>query len=516
MIRRPRAASGGVVLATAALGSFAALGQAPFNWPICTMLGFAAAFHLIARANSPWQSAWRSWGLGVGYFAVALSWLINPFLVDAARHGWMAPFAIFFMAAGLALLWGVAGAIAHRVTIPVLRWLALAVALTGAELVRARLFTGFPWANPGHIWIETTFAPLAAYIGASGLGALTFLTAALLACIAASDLRVRGRIMHAAILVGVVASALGVSLNRGQIPAPPDRDAILRLVQPNAPQHLKWDPRHAYDFVTRQVAFTAADPAPGQPRPDLVIWPETAVPTLLEWADDIRLTIADAAQGAPVLFGVQRGDGLMYYNSLALLDGTGQVQAIYDKHHLVPFGEYIPLGNWLEQFGISAFAARAGNGYSAGPGAEVMDTGVAGSALPLICYEAVFPRDIRAAQKRADWILHATNDAWFGEFSMPYQHLAQARFRAIEFGLPVIRVANTGISAIIDARGELRASIPLGQAGYLDARLPGAGKPTLFSRYGDLPLAIVLTVALFTLQATRSRTATQKRVDNPE
>ncbi|MCK0139606.1 apolipoprotein N-acyltransferase [Aliiroseovarius sp. F47248L] len=503
MTKRNRLATVRTVLAICALGGVAALGHAPFNWPVLTLIGLAAAFYFVLKSENSKQAGLRAWVLGVGYFGVTLSWLVEPFFVDAARHGWMAPFALFFMAAGLALLWGASAALAHCLASPVLRWLSLALTMSGAEWVRGWLFTGFPWGNPGHVWIDTTYAQLASYVGASGLGAATILLAVLMARFSATGASIRTRFTLLALGVVLVVGGLVVGVTRGQNPLPADRNVTLRLVQPNAPQHLKWDPDHAYDFVTRQIEFTAAEPAPGQPRPDLVIWPETAVPTLLDWTDDLRIVMAEAAQGAPVLFGVQRGDAMQYYNSLALIDPEGQVQATYDKHHLVPFGEYIPLGDWLEQFGISAFASRAGNGYSAGPGARLLDTGLAGAALPLICYEAVFPRDILAVPERADWILHATNDAWFGDYTMPYQHLAQARFRAIEFGLPVIRVANTGISAVIDARGQLRATLALGQAGFLDQPLPGADQTTPYSRHGDMPLAVLITVALCSLLVRR-------------
>ncbi|MDE9449681.1 apolipoprotein N-acyltransferase [Aliiroseovarius sp. Z3] len=503
MTKRSRLAAVRMVLATGVTGGVAALGHAPFNWPILTLVGLAAAFYLVQRSDHPKQAGLRAWGLGVGYFGVTLSWLVEPFFVDAARHGWMAPFALFFMAAGLALLWGAAAALAHRIASRGLRWVSLALTLAGAELIRGWLFTGFPWGNPGHVWIDTPYAQLASYFGASGLGAATFLVAAMMAQIVASEATTHARFLLVTLGVVLGLGGLAVGVSRAQMPLPADRDVTLRLVQPNAPQHLKWHPDHAYDFVTRQIEFTAADPAPGQPRPDLVIWPETAVPTLLDWTEDLRIEMAEAAQGAPVLFGVQRGDAMQYYNSLALIDPEGQVQATYDKHHLVPFGEYIPLGDWLEQFGISAFASRAGHGYSAGPGARLLETGAAGAALPLICYEAVFPRDIRSAPGRADWMLHATNDAWFGDYSMPFQHLAQARFRAIEFGLPVIRVANTGISAVIDPRGQLRAALALGQAGFLDQPLPGADQPTPYSRHGDMPLAVLITVALCSLLVRR-------------
>jgi len=158
----------------------------------------------------------------------------------------------------------------------------------------------------------------------------------------------------------------------------------------------------------------------------------------------------------------------------------------------VPFGEYMPLGDLLARFGIYGLAASHGHGYSAGPGAQVLDLGAIGRALPLICYEAVFAHDVNAAPERPNVILHLTNDAWFGTGAGPQQHLAQARMRAIEQGLPVARAANTGISAMIDGWGRITASLPLNTAGYLDAALPAPRAPTLYSRSGDLPFALLL------------------------
>jgi apolipoprotein N-acyltransferase len=218
------------------------------------------------------------------------------------------------------------------------------------------------------------------------------------------------------------------------------------------------------------------------------------VPFLLDLNPEIPGLVAEAGQGAQVAFGFQRVEGLRAWNSLAVIDPQGQIAAVYDKHHLVPFGEYIPFGDLAHDlFGLSAFAARQGQGYSAGPGPRLLDFGAPlGRALPLICYEAVFPRDVAAAPDRPDWLLQVTNDAWFGTLTGPYQHLAQARLRAVEQGLPLVRVANTGVSALIDARGRLLAQIPLGQMGALDVTLPGALPPTPFARWGEAPVLLLL------------------------
>lgn len=487
-------------LVPVALGGVASLGQAPFGWWWATLLGLAGGMFWILDARSGKSATWRGWGLALGYFAASLNWLVEPFFVDAARHAWMAPFALFFMAGGLALFWGGAAGFAHRLACPRWRWLALVAALTGGELLRARVFTGFPWASPGHVWLDTPPDQLAALIGASGLGAMTFLWAALLSLIVKATAVKRGQIGGA--LLGSVAAALLLSYGLSPDELPPDRAQTVRLIQPNAPQHLKWHPDYARDFVARQLEYTAA-PAPVPP--DLILWPETAVPTLLRWAEELLPRMAEAGKDAPILFGIQRDEGLRYFNSLVLLGPEGDVQASYDKHHLVPFGEYIPYGDTMAKVGIKAFAAQLGNGYSSGAAAQIMDLGSLGKVLPLICYEAVFPQDLRAAPERPDWVLHATNDAWFGNFSGPQQHLAQARFRAIEFGLPVIRVANTGVSAVIDAAGQMRASLALGTEGYLDARLPGARAATLFARFGDIPLTLLVIAVLGAIWQLRRR-----------
>jgi len=273
------------------------------------------------------------------------------------------------------------------------------------------------------------------------------------------------------------------------LPMPADTAITLRLVQPNAQQALKWDDAQAEVFFNRLIDATAA-----RPSPDYVIWPETALPYLLEYEPDLQRVISQAAGGAVVIFGRQRIDGDRGYNSLSVLSPGGVEVALYDKHHLTPFGEYIPFGDVAyDWFGLSAFAAQIGNGFSAGAGPQIIDLGAGGKMLPLICYEAVFPQNLRAGGARADWLLHITNDAWFGTLTGPYQHAAQARLRAIEQGLPMVRVANTGVTAVYDARGRLRADLPFGIEGHLDTVLPSPLPITPYARWGDW-IALVLLI----------------------
>lgn len=478
-----------------AFGAVAAAGQAPLDlWPLA-LAGFAGLTWRVAAAPGARAAAWVGLAGGTGYFAVSLSWIVEPFFIDIARHGWMAPFALVLMAGGMALFWAAAGALAHLGR-PVAT--AFAVALTLAEVARGTLFTGFPWAMPGHIWIGTPVGQWAAVVGAYGLTLLTMVAVAL-----PLTLGWRGGVAAVTMMAGVWA----FGTRELSAPPPPDRAATVRLVQPNAEQGAKWDPDRAREFFLRQLALTAevADPVPA-----LVIWPETSVPYLLDNAGDALRVIGEAGAGAQVAVGIQRTDGgSRGWNSLAVIAPDGGVRQVYDKHHLVPFGEYIPFGDLLFQwFGLRAFAAAEGFGYSAGEGPVLLDLGPAlGRVVPLICYEAVFPYIPRTAQAegRADWLLQITNDAWFGEVSGPYQHLSLARLRAIEQGLPLIRVANTGVSAVIDARGRILASMPLGVQGRLDAPLPGALAVTPYARWGDWPVLVLLTLCAAALVMVPSR-----------
>ncbi|WP_264212395.1 apolipoprotein N-acyltransferase [Leisingera thetidis] len=472
-------------LAPAALafgsGALLSLALAPWHLLLGLPAALAAAGWVAVQAASARSAALAGWLFGLGYFAFGLSWIIEPFQIDPERHAWMAPFALLFLAAGLALFWAAAFGLSARISRGAWRIPVLVAAWSLAEFARAYLLTGFPWAAFGQFWIDTPAANLLPWAGPQGLALLTlaaFLPLALL----------RQRPLAAAAPLALAAAAVLA------IPAPQQAaqtGKTVRIVQPNAPQDLKWHPEHRWEFVRRSVAFSAE-----APRPDLIVWPETAVPQLLNYADDTLRVISDSAGGVPVLLGIQREEAGAYYNSAVLLDGDGMAAATYDKAHLVPFGEYVPFGDVLARFGVSGFASQAGAGYAAGPGAQVMGLPI-GSALPLICYEAVFPQDVNAADRRPEMLVQITNDAWFGTRSGPYQHLVQARMRALEQGLPMIRAANTGVSAMIAPDGGMLDSLPLGQAGYIDAGLPAPLPPTLYSRTGDWPVFLLCLFGVF-------------------
>lgn len=484
-----------VALAALALGVAMAAGLAPLGLWWLAMPALVLAIRLALR-TSP---GWVGWLVGVGYFGAGLNWIVEPFMVDVAKDGWMAPFALVLMAGGLALFWAAGFGLGARFA---QRGLGVVAGLTAMEFLRGYALTGFPWALVSHIWIDTPVAQVDALVGPFGLTLLTVLAAAL-----AARFTPRGIAIGLAMLAG----GWGYGLYALSLPAPPPSNLTLRLVQPNAPQDAKWDPDHAQMFFDRLMKSTAASPKSGTGKIDLIIWPETALPYLVE--DDPRLPemISSAAHNIPVAVGLQRverGTDIRGFNSLHVFGPGGTLLAAYDKHHLVPFGEYIPLGDLAyDWFGIEAFASQTGHAYSAGPGPKVLDLGALGKVLPLICYEVVFPQDLRVAT-RADWILQVTNDAWFGTLSGPFQHAAQARLRAIEQGLPLVRVANTGVTEMIDARGRVTASLPFGTEGFLDAALPGPLSAPLYARYGEIPALILLAgLAALALRRQSGRSA---------
>ncbi|MEM6586988.1 MAG: apolipoprotein N-acyltransferase [Pseudomonadota bacterium] len=480
-------------LICAAIGGVAALGQAPFGlWPL-TLLAIGVLFAILRKTKSGKHALGLAWAAGAGYFAVALMWLVEPFLVDVARHGWLAPIAMSAACFYFGFYWAVMGWITHLMRGQAIGFVS---AFVVTESARGYFFTGFPWAQVGHVWIDTPVLHWSSIAGSLGLTALVALGAAGVAM-----LMERSWMKGIMILVVPAILFLGGMVFTPVLPTD-DTAPLIRLVHPSEPQQERWDPDKIPGNFQRKLDFTVGDESAP---PSLIVWPETSVPTLLSRAEPWFDAMAEAAGGVPVVAGLQRFDGDDFFNSLIRLDSEGEVDAVYDKHHLVPFGEFVPFGDTLAKFGIFGLADTTGGGYASGPGPQVLDFGPLGRALPLICYEGVFPRDIRY-DTRPGFLLLITNDAWFGEFSGPYQHLAQARLRSAEQGLPMIRVANTGVTAMIDATGKVTQQMGLGEAGWIDAPLPPARPITVYARLGDMPIVAFFLVIL-ALCGLRARNA---------
>jgi apolipoprotein N-acyltransferase len=360
------------------------------------------------------------------------------------------------------------------------RLVLLAIAWTLAEWLRGHVFTGYSWNPLGHVWAFA--APLlqgAALFGVYGLGAFTVLVLAA----PTAGWRASLAALVAVGLAGAAGQAVMTPAGEGQ-PGP-----MLRIVQPNIPQSDKWRPDTRARHLAKLVEMSRRD---GFDRLAAVIWPETAPPFIIEPGSPALAAMATAVPpNGYLLTGAARGTGQRQdgvWNSLLVIDRAGAIVAHYDKVHLVPLGEYIPFHKQLAP--VSGFIGRG----SFEEGAQRATLAVPGlpSFSPVICYEVIFPAAVTGPGERPRWLLNVTNDAWFGLSSGPYQHLASARLRAVEEGLPMIRAANTGVSAVIDAYGRILASLDMMQDGVVDHPLPQAREPTPYGRWGDGSLLAVL------------------------
>lgn len=465
------------------------LAYAPLNALPVFYLAYACLFHLAwALRRNPSRLFMLGWLFGFGQFLTGLYWIGSAFLVEADRFGWALPFAITLLPAGLAVfpalalaLWGLGlkrfGRYASRFAPVAILWLVLLLSL--ADYGRGVLLTGLPWNLPVMAYGGwEVLAQLVAFIGIYGTGLVALLgVAAAWAAVALP--RARRRALVVALAVPVFVAALGFA-RLTLTPTPPDTDLNLLVVQPHIPQAEKWKPENRQAVVAKTFDLTARGFA-AHPESALVVWPETALPVLLDEGPEFaRRLAAHFPSGRLLLTGAHRRDGTRRYNSVFVYEiGAGKV-AQSDKYHLVPFGEYLPFAALLKTIGLETLTH---GGYSAGSPHPLLTHTAMPPTLPLICYEAAFP--LPRSARRARWLLNVTNDAWFGATAGPYQHLAHARLRAVETGLPLVRAANTGISAVFDGFGRARAALPLGAEGFLATPLPAPTPPTLYAIYGE-------------------------------
>jgi apolipoprotein N-acyltransferase len=369
--------------------------------------------------------------------------------------------------AGLALFWGL------------------------GEFARGHVLTGFPWNLTATAWLASdAIAQNAAWFGAYGFSALSVFVFALPASLARASWR--GPVAALA-LVALAWMAGAWRLPAGDVALLPD--IRLRIVQPAVPQALKWDPEARERNLEELIALTRSA---GFDSRTHVIWSETA--TAFPVWGDLPVLAARRAQvaaavppggilvtGAPRFARDAAGD-IQVWNSLHAIEANGEIDATYDKFHLVPFGEYVPLREILPIDRV----VPGGMDFSAGPGPQTLAIRGLPPASPLICYEIIFPGRVVEPGVRPGVLVNVTNDSWFGDSAGPYQHFASARMRAIEEGLPLIRAAGGGISAVLDPFGRPVAFLGLGKRGFIDAGLPEAAAPTVAGRFGDFPFAVLL------------------------
>ena len=502
-------------------GAISALALAPFSiWPVL-FVTFAVLVWLLDgcyadnRMRGPRLKAAALIGFwfGFGYFFVSLYWIAEAFLVEPERHAWLLPFVMTAMPGGMALFFAGATALAILLWRPGgARALALAIAFALAEYARGHVLTGLPWNLLGYGLTENAgLMQLASIFGVYALSLIAVLVFSSPATIVTPTGSRLAAPKSAAAMAGLllVLLALGYAWGERRLNSAgvATTDIRLRIVQANIDQANKWRPENAASIFDEYIDLSkSAGGARGLAGINLVIWPETAVPFLLADSPDALAAIGEVLpEGSTLLVGSARLvetrdesgsiEQRRVYNSLLVIDDKANVVSVYDKIHLVPFGEYLPFQEFLESLGFMQMTGVRG-GFSVGTGTRRLTVPGAPHASPLICYEIIFPDAIMAPEGRTGWLLNVTNDAWFGTSAGPYQHFQQARIRAVEQGLPLVRAANTGVSAIVDPYGRIVAELGIGERGVVDGLLPQALKPTLFARHGRAVELTMLGLAL--------------------
>jgi apolipoprotein N-acyltransferase len=494
-------------------GALSALAMAPFNaWPVLFVTLPVAVWQIDGAGAGRWRgvpaAALTGWWFGLGYFVPGLYWIGYAFLVDAPTFAWLMPFAILGLPAYLALFMALGFALARLFwTRDSSRVVALAASLTMSEWLRGHALTGFPWNTLGYALTE----PLALAQTASllGLWGLTFLAVAIFASPAVLiDGTSRGRkpwIAPSLAFALLLAMAIFGAVRLSRQPTVMLANIKLRIMQPNLQQDARFNYAAKADVMKKYLTLSDRASGPqstGVRDVNILIWPESAFPFFLTREAEAMAQIADLLpKGTVLVTGSVRAPDLppgtritRAYNSIYVIDHDGNVLSVYDKLHLVPFGEFLPFQDWMEKIGFEQLTKVQG-GFIPGTRRRSMEIPNAPRMLPLICYEAIFPGHVVERSDRPGWIVNLTNDGWFGISTGPYQHLQQARLRAIEQGLPLVRAANTGISAVVDPFGRVVARLGLGLEGVLDSGLPSAIPPTLYARAGDIPIVIILAAA---------------------
>lgn len=492
-------------LASLLAGVLAALALPPLHL-LPGLLGFALWLFLLEKAHHRRDAFLLGWWFGLGYFVIGLYWIAIAFFTDAEKFGALALPAVLLLCAVMAVFPAIAALLFSLISPrhPIAQALCLALAWIVGEWLRAHFLWGFPWNLIGYVWVAVLpISQVAAYVGVYGLSLVTVLAGALWLTLMIEDGRARwlGPVLSFLVL-GLLFAGGSLRLSDGAVGEEPD--VRLRLVQANISQHHKWDPELRADSFRRHLDLSATPPAEGASAPTHIIWPETASAYVLDEDQVARDVIAEVTPpGGHLLTGFNRFDlesePKRAWNSLAALNDRGEIEALYDKHRLVPFGEFLPWRDLLSRIGLRKVTSGTID-FQPGAGPVTLEVGDLPAFSPLVCYEAIFTAEVTPNGMRPAWLLNITNDAWFGKSSGPYQHLAMARMRAIEEGLPLVRSANTGVSAVIDPFGRVLAHLDLGTTGVLDAALPkGLEQPTLYAKQPGITILSLVAIALLSI-----------------
>ncbi len=492
-----------------ALGVMAVLALPPFFIVPLLIPAFVGLYWLID--GTPKQRAfWDGWWWGWGYYMAGLYWFCIALLTEPDKFAWAIPFALFGLTGVIAIYCGIACWIAaHSRLRGAANIFIFSVVWMCVEFARGHLFSGFPWNLAGYSFAASDSAlQLASLIGIYGLTWAAVFLATLPALFRGAR---KPALVACAIAYGILIIGTGWGAWRlHEADQIPDSEryvdgVMLRLVQANIAQHHKWDPKLQMKGLQEYIALTHSQ---SLEKVTHIIWPETAVPYIVEENSTIARMLGHITPMDKLLItGALRADGKgsewNIYNSLVAIDPRGIIVGRYDKHKLVPFGEFLPFrsiipARWLLPVGTKDF--------DAGPGVQTLYWPGLPELSPLICYEAIFPDEVASALRRPEFLLNVTNDAWFGLSTGPYQHFTMARMRAAEQGLPLVRVANTGISAVTDAYGRIQGEIGLGEKGILDIRLQKPQPSATTYSKGKNIFLLILVIAAFVLTLYKQKT----------
>jgi len=454
------------------------------------------------------------WWMGFGYFLGGLWWLGAAFFIEADKFGVIAPLAIVGLPAILGLFFSIGFYLSKLLWVQSSwRCLSLTVGLGVSEWLRSVLFTGFPWNNIGmSLAANLNFAQIASVVGLHGM---TFIAVFVFSAFASlANLTGRGIVAPLTAIVVLACIYMGGTIRLTLALSSFEPDVTLRIVQPNIEQGAKFNSSAMDHILKKHLDLSSGAKGNAKQDADLIshfIWPESPFPVPLSLFPGSMLRIGSSLPSSSMLLtGAIRtefqNDGrLNYYNSIHVISPSGEIIGNYDKRHLVPFGEYLPFADLLNAVGLQQLVNVPG-GFSSGERPSLLRVSGLPSVAAMICYEAIFPRTLNSPSfERAGMLLNLTNDGWFGFTPGPYQHFSQARLRAIEEGLPMVRAANTGISAIIDPYGRVVSALPLGVEGVLDGPLPSPLSPTIFIRNPTTAPALVMFLFIVALFAFRPR-----------
>ncbi len=455
-----------------AAGALASLSMAPLNlWPVL-FVAIPVLYACVFHAPSPLRAGLYGWLFGFGYFMFSLSWIGNALLVEGNDFKWAWPLAVAGLPFGIAFFWGIAMGVSKKFLRldTFIGWIGFVCVFAVFEWLRGHLFTGFPWNLFGYTWADTP--AMFGVLQLSDVYILTWLTimwASVPACFLCGDKAKAGfkRVAFAAALF-IVCVGYGVMTARDV----QYHDTVnVRIVQPNIDQADKWERTLMWEHFTRHVDLSRN--LSNIDKPTIIVWPETAVSFHVlnypEAMSDIVSMLQEYPEGSVLITGILRRDmdNETYGNSIVMFEQSGATSNVYDKHHLVPFGEYIPFQRYIPLAPVAGFS-----GFKAGDGLKSMSTPMGLNYSPLVCYEILFPGQSVGHNQPVDFIVNATNDAWYGDSAGPRQHLVISQYRAIENGVPVIRAANTGVSALIAPNGHIAGASEIFEQTAYNINLP--------------------------------------------